>query len=129
MKIILFTILLTLAVMKITAQGEIPKPIVGYSQIVKLAQGKKTKSVLKGSGLKKFCYSYKKRYLGCGSYGYNVQYVNNFMPFVPLTDDAFGISYCNAGSGCWEIVFKDKTQVEAYKKEALKNGFHPLHEE
>ncbi|MBO7069414.1 MAG: hypothetical protein J6W52_12215 [Bacteroidaceae bacterium] len=129
MRKLLFTLLLALTAITMTAQGEVPKPKVSYKQITKLFHGKNPKSVLKGSGLKKYCYSYIDKHLGYCTFGYNVQYEDCYAPLVPLTDDAFGISYCDAGSGCWDIVFKDKAQLEAYKKEAVDNGFLPIYEQ
>ena len=127
----IFIMLLILVPITMAAQKKVSKPKVSYSQIVKLARGKNPKSVLKGTGLQEFCYSYshKEKYLGCCSYGYNVRSENYFNALVPLTDDAFGISYSDAGSGCWEIVFKDEAQLEAYKKDAVKNGYAPLYDQ
>ena len=128
MKKTLLTLLLTLSVTAMTAQSTLPAPAVGLSQIARLFKGEDPEVVLQGLGLEKIWYNYCETSLCCCTYGRHIKYENICQYVTPLADDAYGITYCDAGPGCWEIVFKDDAMAEAYRKDLEENGYVPLFE-
>lgn len=129
MKKALFTLLLTLSVTAMTAQSTLPAPAVSFNQITRLWRGENPDVVLKGLGLKKFWYNYCEDAICCCTYGRHIKYENICQVKTPLADDAYGITYCDAGPGCWDIVFKNHAIAEAYRKDIVVNGYTPVFEQ
>lgn len=129
MKRILLTVLLALFVVATKATNELPVPAVSMEQIARLWKGEDPEVVLKGLNLKKFLYNYEEGTLCSCSFGYHVE-MKDMCNFVhPLANDAYGITYCDAGEGGWEIEFKNEAIAEAYREDFKKNGYHPVYEQ
>lgn len=129
MKKITFTLLLLLATLTMAAGNTLPTPAVNLSQIEKLRNGENPDLVFKGLGLKKYQYFSVEGRLISLAYGKGVSFDEQTNKLTPITDDAFGISFCDAGSGSWDIVFKDEKQLEDYGKDFLKHDYFLITEE
>lgn len=117
---------MSFAAISLHARNRLPALPVSFQQIAQLARGEAPGEVLKGLGMKKFCYHYKEDFLGCCVYGRDVEYTMPCMPLIPRSQDAFGIAYCEVGGGSWDIVFKDSIHLSAYQNHIVECGYTPV---